>query len=91
MAPINLSEKARWRAALARLTEAVTPELQGLAARMGIALNTASRWQNDTDPRNPRPGWEEAAAAEARAGAERYRRKADDLEALAAELEGDSQ
>ena len=79
--------KAEYRRAVARLTESVTPELQHLARRLGVALNTVSRWNSEIDPRHPRPGWDAAVAAEARAAAERYRRKATDLDALATELD----
>jgi hypothetical protein len=90
MTPANPSEKARYRAALARLLESTAPELQYVAERMGVVLNTASRWQNDSDPRNPKPGWAAAVAGVAREAAESYRRKAADLEALATELEAES-
>jgi hypothetical protein len=87
MTPTNPTEKARFAAFAERLTEAVGPQLQRMAERLGVTPQYLSNWRNPANKRGPQPGWEAAAAAEARAGAESYRAKAADLDALAAELE----
>ena len=87
MNPTNPNEKARFSAVAARLTETVGPQLQRVAGRLKVSANYISQWRNTSNPRGPQPGWEAAVAAEARDGAEEYRRKAADLDALAVELE----
>lgn len=89
MAPTSPADKERFRNALNRMIEDVRPQILDVAASLKVTPNYLSQMRNPENPRGPQPGWEAIVAEACRRGAERYRRKAADLEALADELEGE--
>jgi hypothetical protein len=81
----SAAAKARFRDATDRLARGVTPTIE-LTERMGLSAQFVFRWRLPNDRRVPTPG-SDAVAAMAREAAERYHLQAEQLEALAAELE----